>query len=222
MRGFDHIETWVFDLDNTLYPASCRLFDQIDRKMTGLVSEILKIAPTEARTIQKGLFHKYGTTLRGVWDIPAAALDALECRRAKVRERWAIIGHGWSAHAEGGGLVVGVVGGSGGAGGQGIAGDDVASHLADATPDQFATVDRLAIRLAIGGPRKHVGQHHAHRTRSIGTQRYASQVQTMIGDCQSIPSGRHEQIFGGHFEVFKQDALVVGVLERIETILLEV
>lgn len=66
MRGFDHIETWVFDLDNTLYPASCRLFDQIDKKMTGLVSEILKIAPLEARTIQKGLFHKYGTTLRGL------------------------------------------------------------------------------------------------------------------------------------------------------------
>ena len=64
MRGFDHIETWVFDLDNTLYPASCRLFDQIDRKMTGLVSEILTIAPTEARTIQKGLFHKSGTTGR--------------------------------------------------------------------------------------------------------------------------------------------------------------
>lgn len=36
MRGFDHIDTWVFDLDNTLYPASCRLFDQIDQKMTGL------------------------------------------------------------------------------------------------------------------------------------------------------------------------------------------
>jgi putative hydrolase of the HAD superfamily len=31
-----------------------------------LVSEILKIAPAEARTIQKGLFHKYGTTLRGL------------------------------------------------------------------------------------------------------------------------------------------------------------
>ena len=66
MRSFDHIDTWVFDLDNTLYPASCRLFDQIDKKMTGLVSEILKIAPAEARTIQKGLFHKYGTTLRGL------------------------------------------------------------------------------------------------------------------------------------------------------------
>ena len=30
MRGFAHVDTWVFDLDNTLYPASCRLFDQID------------------------------------------------------------------------------------------------------------------------------------------------------------------------------------------------
>ena len=66
MRGFDHIETWVFDLDNTLYPASCRLFDQIDRKMTGLVSEILKLPTAEARAVQKGLFHKYGTTLRGL------------------------------------------------------------------------------------------------------------------------------------------------------------
>ncbi len=48
------------------------------------------------------IIASYATTLRGVWDIPAAALDALECRRAKVRERWAIIGHGWSAHWEGG------------------------------------------------------------------------------------------------------------------------
>jgi putative hydrolase of the HAD superfamily len=66
MRGFAHIDTWVFDLDNTLYPASCRLFDQIDRKMTGLVSEILSVPPVEAKAIQKGLFHKYGTTLRGL------------------------------------------------------------------------------------------------------------------------------------------------------------
>ncbi|MGZ8400393.1 MAG: pyrimidine 5'-nucleotidase, partial [Methyloceanibacter sp.] len=28
--GFDHVEAWVFDLDNTLYPADCNLFGQID------------------------------------------------------------------------------------------------------------------------------------------------------------------------------------------------
>ena len=37
MRGFAHVDTWVFDLDNTLYPASCRLFDQIDVKMGDFV-----------------------------------------------------------------------------------------------------------------------------------------------------------------------------------------
>jgi putative hydrolase of the HAD superfamily len=27
------IETWIFDLDNTLYPASCRLFEQVQQRM---------------------------------------------------------------------------------------------------------------------------------------------------------------------------------------------
>ena len=31
---FRDVHTWVFDLDNTLYPASARLFDQIEVKMT--------------------------------------------------------------------------------------------------------------------------------------------------------------------------------------------
>jgi putative hydrolase of the HAD superfamily len=66
MRGFSHIDTWIFDLDNTLYPASCRLFDQIDKNMTALVSELLKMDPVEARVLQKALFHKHGTTLRGM------------------------------------------------------------------------------------------------------------------------------------------------------------
>ena len=36
-HDFSHVETWVFDLDNTLYPPSMRLFDQIEAKMTGYV-----------------------------------------------------------------------------------------------------------------------------------------------------------------------------------------
>ncbi|MDB5706892.1 MAG: family hydrolase, partial [Sphingomonas bacterium] len=32
------IRNWIFDLDNTLYPASARLFDQIDRKMTAYIA----------------------------------------------------------------------------------------------------------------------------------------------------------------------------------------
>ena len=66
MRGFAHIDTWVFDLDNTLYPASCRLFDQIDVKMGKFVAALLGVDDAEAKLRQKALFYKYGTTLRGL------------------------------------------------------------------------------------------------------------------------------------------------------------
>jgi putative hydrolase of the HAD superfamily len=65
-RSFDHVETWVFDLDNTLYPSSCRLFDQIDDRMGAFISGLLKVDRVEARRIQKQFFHEHGTTLRGL------------------------------------------------------------------------------------------------------------------------------------------------------------
>ena len=67
-RGFDHVETWVFDLDNTLYPASCRLFDQIDARMGGYISQLLNVDLDEAKRIQKGFFREHGTTLKGLMD----------------------------------------------------------------------------------------------------------------------------------------------------------
>jgi len=66
MRGFAHVDTWVFDLDNTLYPASCRLFDQIDVRMGDFVARLLNVDYAEAKQRQKQLFYKYGTTLRGL------------------------------------------------------------------------------------------------------------------------------------------------------------
>lgn len=78
-RGFDHIETWVFDLDNTLYPSSCRLFDQIDRRMAEFIASLLKIDKMEARRIQKAFFYEHGTTLRGLMTVygiePQSFLD---------------------------------------------------------------------------------------------------------------------------------------------------
>jgi putative hydrolase of the HAD superfamily len=61
-----HIDTWIFDLDNTLYPASARLFDQVDAKMGAYISERLGVDLAEARRIQKGYFHAHGTTLAGL------------------------------------------------------------------------------------------------------------------------------------------------------------
>ena len=64
--GFDHVETWIFDLDNTLYPASCRLFDQIDQRMGQFIAGLLGVDRTEARKVQKDYFFRYGTTLAGL------------------------------------------------------------------------------------------------------------------------------------------------------------
>ena len=63
---FDHVQTWVFDLDNTLYPSSCNLFAQIDDRMTGFVSGLLGLERGAARKMQKQLYHQHGTTLAGL------------------------------------------------------------------------------------------------------------------------------------------------------------
>jgi putative hydrolase of the HAD superfamily len=60
------IRNWVFDLDNTLYPASARLFDQMDVKMTAYVAKALGVDLVEARRIQKAYFFDHGTTLAGL------------------------------------------------------------------------------------------------------------------------------------------------------------
>jgi putative hydrolase of the HAD superfamily len=66
MTEFAHIDTWIFDLDNTLYPASTRLFDQIDRRIGEFVAEFLGLPFAEARTLQKHYFRTHGTSLRGL------------------------------------------------------------------------------------------------------------------------------------------------------------
>jgi putative hydrolase of the HAD superfamily len=63
------IETWVFDLDNTLYPASCNLFDQIHRRMGEFIANLLGVDLDEAKRLQKIYFHEHGTTLRGLMNV---------------------------------------------------------------------------------------------------------------------------------------------------------
>ena len=58
-----HVRTWIFDLDNTLYPASASLFAQIDVKMTAFIGEFLGVDAAEAHRIQKQYFVGHGTTL---------------------------------------------------------------------------------------------------------------------------------------------------------------
>ena len=67
-RGFSGIDTWVFDLDNTLYPRDCNLFAQIDVKMKAFIGQLLDVDVEEAHRIQKQYFRSHGTTLRGLMD----------------------------------------------------------------------------------------------------------------------------------------------------------
>ncbi len=63
---FKRVESWVFDLDNTLYPADTNLFAEIDQRMGGFIAEFLGVSFEEARRIQKEYYYKYGTTLAGL------------------------------------------------------------------------------------------------------------------------------------------------------------
>jgi putative hydrolase of the HAD superfamily len=65
-RRFSHIDTWVFDLDNTLYPHHVNLWHQVDARIGEFVSAYLKIPADEARRIQKDYYRRYGTTMRGM------------------------------------------------------------------------------------------------------------------------------------------------------------
>jgi putative hydrolase of the HAD superfamily len=64
--ALSEIAFWVFDLDNTLYPASTSLFPQMDVRMRQFVSELLGVSLEEAFRIQKQYYHEHGTTLRGL------------------------------------------------------------------------------------------------------------------------------------------------------------
>jgi putative hydrolase of the HAD superfamily len=61
-----HIDTWIFDLDNTLYRTSPEMLAQIDHLMGSFISEFLNVDRVEARRIQKGYFRSHGLTLRGL------------------------------------------------------------------------------------------------------------------------------------------------------------
>jgi len=61
-----HIDTWIFDLDNTLYPASASLFPQIDVRMGRYIERLLGVDAVEARRVQKDFYHSHGMTLPGL------------------------------------------------------------------------------------------------------------------------------------------------------------
>lgn len=60
------VDTWVFDLDNTLYPARDSVFSQVGRRIHEFVARFLELDSESAFTVQRAYFREYGTTLRGL------------------------------------------------------------------------------------------------------------------------------------------------------------
>ncbi|MDQ8727253.1 pyrimidine 5'-nucleotidase [Bradyrhizobium sp. LHD-71] len=65
-RHFTHVDTWVFDLDNTLYPRHINLWQQVDVRIRDYVARFLALPPDEAFAVQKELYKRFGTTMRGM------------------------------------------------------------------------------------------------------------------------------------------------------------
>jgi putative hydrolase of the HAD superfamily len=115
---FGHVEHWVFDLDNTLYPPACDLFGRIDERMMAFIADFLGVDQAEAKRVQKDFYVEHGTTLAGlmavhglepgrflayVHDIDVTAVDpnpALGAAIAALPGRKLIFTNGSVAHAE--------------------------------------------------------------------------------------------------------------------------
>ncbi len=71
-----HTRIWIFDLDNTLYPAECNLFAEVDQRMGDFIAKYLGVPFEHARHLQKSYYRQFGTTLSGLMqraqDRPAA------------------------------------------------------------------------------------------------------------------------------------------------------
>ncbi|MGE0408598.1 MAG: pyrimidine 5'-nucleotidase [Amphiplicatus sp.] len=118
ISDFRHVDCWVFDLDNTLYPADCHLFREIDSRMTEFICTRLGFDFDEARRLQKEYYRRYGTTMCGlmrehdvapetfmdfVHDIdlsPVVANHALGAGLAALPGRKFVFTNGSARHAE--------------------------------------------------------------------------------------------------------------------------
>lgn len=115
---FARIETWVFDLDNTLYPHHLNLWQQVDVRIRDYIVDFLHVSHDEAFRLQKDYYRRYGTTMRGLMEehglepdgflemvhqidhSPLTPNPALGAAIAALPGRKLILTNGTSAHAD--------------------------------------------------------------------------------------------------------------------------
>jgi len=65
-RALHQVETWIFDLDNTLYPGTCSLYPEVETRMTDFIMAELGLDRAAAQALRRRFFAEHGTTLRGL------------------------------------------------------------------------------------------------------------------------------------------------------------
>src|SRR5262245_3889803 len=68
-QDFARTKVWIFDLDNTLYPAACNLFAEVDARMGTFIANYLGVPFEHARHLQKSYYRQFGTTLSGLMQV---------------------------------------------------------------------------------------------------------------------------------------------------------
>ncbi len=61
-----HVDTWVFDLDNTLYPRQAPVMSQVEARMTEFIMRAHDVDAERAHLIRDEYWRDYGTTLNGL------------------------------------------------------------------------------------------------------------------------------------------------------------
>jgi putative hydrolase of the HAD superfamily len=61
-----HVDTWLFDLDGTLYPAESGFLDAVVDRMTDFVEKVTGLPRDEAYKVQKAYLAEHGLTLKGL------------------------------------------------------------------------------------------------------------------------------------------------------------
>jgi putative hydrolase of the HAD superfamily len=74
-RAFQHVETWIFDLDNTLYPHHLNLWQQVDERIREYIAKFLQVSHEEAFRLQKDYYKRFGTSMRGLMTLHGMAPD---------------------------------------------------------------------------------------------------------------------------------------------------
>ena len=112
-----HVDTWLFDLDDTLYPTEAGFMRLIDARITAFTLRLTGLPHDAARALQKRYLREHGTTLAGLMahhdvdphaflaDVHDVALDslapdpALRAALLRLRGRRLVCTNGSSGHA---------------------------------------------------------------------------------------------------------------------------